>query len=115
MWQLSLWWLGTLAQNVMLFRAGRWTPATRWIQFGLGVAGLAILYPLIDTVGEALRREPFTKVVANQQLASILARLAPMVLTVAVMIVLATSALRLYRLLRPGDSGRIAGAAKSFF
>jgi hypothetical protein len=38
-----------------------------------------------------------------------------MALTVTVVIVLVTSAVRLYRLLRPGDSAGIAGAAKSVF
>jgi hypothetical protein len=38
-----------------------------------------------------------------------------MVLTVAVGIVLVNSAVRLYRLLRPGDSSGRAGALKSVF
>ncbi len=82
---------------------------TRWTQFALGLAGAAILYPLIGSVGEALRREPFTAVVSNPELAAFLARLATMALTVTVLAVLGTSVVRLYLLLRvawrPGERG----------
>jgi hypothetical protein len=113
MWQLSLWWMATLVQNVMLFRAGRWTAATRWIQFALGLAGAAILYPLIGSVGEALRREPFTSAFTRPEVAAFLARLAPVALTVTVLFVLGSSAIRLWRLLRSGGGAGFPGAARS--
>lgn len=112
MWQLNLWWALALVQNLLLFRVGRWTPATRWLEFGLGLFGAAIIYPLIGSVGDAMRREPFTTVVGNPRVAAQLARLAPMVLTMILLVVVCSSAYRLYRLLwvgRPGTNGGTTG------
>lgn len=110
MWQLNLWWLVALIQNLLLFRAGRWTEFTRWTEFGLGLFGAAIIYLLIEPAGDALRGDPFETVVTNHALAGLLARLVPVLLTAIVVIVLAASTHRLYRLLRVRVRGRGQGA-----
>ncbi len=98
---LNIWWLIALLQNLLLLKHGRWTLPIRWLQFGLGISGAAILYQIMRTTAETLSQARFSTAIGNAQLASILTRLVPTVFFTILVIVLATSAHRLYRLVRP--------------
>ncbi|RPI28217.1 MAG: hypothetical protein EHM61_05900 [Acidobacteria bacterium] len=98
---LNVWWLFALLQNLLLLQKGRWTWPTRWLQFGLGIFGAAILYQIMRATARAVGQEAFSTAIGNPQLATILARLVPSVLFMILVIVLASSAHRLYHLVRP--------------
>lgn len=97
---LNIWWLIALLQNLLLLKQGRWTLPIRWLQFGLGVFGAAIVYQIMRVTAETLSQAQFSTALGNPQLASILARLIPTVLFTILLVVLLSSARRLYRLVR---------------
>ena len=39
---LNIWWASVFSLNLFVLREGRWTPQTRWAEFGIGIAGMAI-------------------------------------------------------------------------
>lgn len=39
---LNIWWAAVFSLNLFVLREGRWTPQTRWAEFGIGIAGMAI-------------------------------------------------------------------------
>jgi hypothetical protein len=48
---LQLWWAAAIVMNVALLRAGRWTRATRWSEFALGLLGCGIVYHILTQSG----------------------------------------------------------------
>jgi hypothetical protein len=45
---INVTWVLGIGLNVWLLRQGRWTPATRWFEIGLKVAGIVIAYVLLQ-------------------------------------------------------------------
>lgn len=97
---LNFWWALSIVQNFRLMKTGRWSPAIRVLELGLGLFGAAILYQVIRTTSEATIRDAFTAALPAFPVADLIARLLPQVLWVALLMVLANGALRAYRLVR---------------
>jgi hypothetical protein len=49
---LNVWWASVFSLNLFVLREGRWTPQTRWAEFGIGIAGMFITALII--MGDAV-------------------------------------------------------------
>jgi hypothetical protein len=48
---IDIFLMGVVLLNVILWRQGRWSPATRWAQFALGLLAIAVLGLMLSTAG----------------------------------------------------------------
>lgn len=105
---MNAWWLLALMLNMVLLRAGRWTAALRWWEFGLGVFGAVIVYltligaeaPLVDTAWLVERGWDTSEraMRAAERVIPLLGKIVRGILSVVLLITVIESLMRLWRL-----------------
>jgi hypothetical protein len=89
-----------LARNLYLLYKRREGRLTRWCEFGLGLFAAWILYGCLGDVSSAVSQSSFVNALGDDRLAEITGQGSMIGLGLALALVLAVSAKRLYRLLK---------------
>jgi hypothetical protein len=84
---INMTWILNIGLYVFLLRQGRWTPATRWFEIALKIAGIVIVYALLQGPSIlAITAADLTKVSIEPSAANTLVNMAQLAVKFALII-----------------------------